>query len=187
MTTTKNAGGVRIECLLTYTTIGIMEIKDSAQILFHNLFQLKKDKEVIVFTGDFLVIDYNKLINTFSEVLKKIKNKKYKKIILNFEGKIDDVEIDLSISFDLNYNVINISVPEKQIISDSKLFNFFGNICKTICKSHPPEYAIIGEESFLSVDVTVNKLKQNSDILPYSQSYFSESLNELYRVMYHSV
>lgn len=178
--------GLSLECMLAHREINLLFIKNCVNILNNYDFSLRKSEEVVIYTGEFETLNYNKFID---EYLRFTKKHSINSIIINLEGELIDVPINLSLTFDLNSKVTTIDIPLSIILPGNlnfenqclKRFFLFAHICRDICKDTPPKFVFIGEESFLSEDFEVQKLEKQGDIPPFNEVFFSKkNLDEIF-------
>lgn len=183
-------GGADLECTLAYDDFEVVYLEKMAAIILAKGFELRRDLPPFFAYGKGLFEHLLKPeTKTTDEFFTQLKNLKCRTTLINFQGRLFDIDVYLSISYDLAERVVQITTIEDfiwEFRQDTSKANFnrlkaYGQICQAVCSVRPPLYARMATEATYADEFTVEKLREENSDETFNDTFFSETrLRELY-------
>jgi hypothetical protein len=186
---TPSIGGANLECLFSYNNFGVERLEQVVDKIVNFGFSVREDRGCLLVrvSGGSLQFDE---FSSVGRLIEEARSKKPRSIKVNFSATIEDVQVPLSLRYDLPNFVVALSVPENMIwefsedvgkANKSRLRKFI-QLCKRIAEDYPPAYAHLGTEGLHSDEIAVENAQSDDDFAPFDGSMFSEeSIDELFR------
>lgn len=181
-------GGADLECYLSYEHLGYETIVSIATAIGKRGFSYALKSPFFATGSDYSLPFELPEVSNANMFTNRVGELDCHLAILNFEGRLADVDVMLSVSFHFMNGVVVISVPENMIWNfsenvaeaDRLRLVAFANLCQVIAQLKKPSFASLGTEEVHSDEMPVDQLEE-AGAKSFTESMFStDAIRELY-------
>ena len=186
-----NDFGSELECFLAYNLVTSEWLGQIVHFIKYHGLSFFEEKALLCYGEDYIIPQIIASDSGLKELLSiGISFSSFKRLILNCRGQFTDVISPVSITMELDINVVSLSVPEGFIWNfqgnrkEPKIERLleFANLCKSFAMQFPPKYSTVSNFGIHAEDFSVSSIsEERKNEALYNEQFLSrDDVENLY-------